>query len=149
MLYRFLLFVHLASVVTWVGGMAFALLCLRPAAAALEASQRIALMQRALGKFFPLVNMAIVFILASGIMMIVMSGIRNPPAAWYVMIAAGALMMGIFWHLRAVPFKSFCRLADMQDWAAAGVQLNQVRMMVAVNLGLGFLVIAVMKIAVA
>ena len=54
-LHHLLLFVHLAGVIVWVGGMSFAHFCLRPAALALPPAQRLALWSGVFGRFFPLV----------------------------------------------------------------------------------------------
>ena len=154
MLYRLLLFVHLAAVMTWVGGMVFALFCLRPAAAVLPPPQRIALMQQALGRFFRLVSLVILLIIASGMSMIAMvammatGGPKALPAAWWVMIGAGVLMMAIFGHVRMVPYKRLIMFSAAQDWPAAAAQLDRIRLMVMVNLLLGLVIIALMKMAV-
>ena len=145
MLYKLLLFTHLASVIVWLGGMAFALFCLRPAAMSLPPAQRIALMQQAMGKFFSIVNVAIILILVSGVGMIATSGVAKLPIAWMTMIATGAVMMGIFWHLRAAPFRRLLRAAAAEDWPVAGAQLNTIRRMVSINLVLGVVIVAVMK----
>lgn len=42
-LHHLMLFVHLAGVIVWVGGMSFAHFCLRPASLALPPPQRLAL----------------------------------------------------------------------------------------------------------
>ena len=65
-LHHFLLFIHLAGVVTWVGGMAFAHFCLRPAALALPPAQRLGLWGAVLGRFFRIVWVAIAVIVVSG-----------------------------------------------------------------------------------
>ncbi|MEP7157060.1 MAG: CopD family protein [Betaproteobacteria bacterium] len=148
MLYRILLFVHLASVITWVGGMVFALFCLRPAAGALPPPQRIRLMQQAMGHFLSLVSAAVGLILLTGVTMIVLSGLKSLPVAWFVMIGTGVAMMAIFGHLRVAPYKRLGVFVDAQDWPAAAAQLNQIRVMVMVNLVLGFVIVAAMKIGV-
>ena len=50
-LYATLKAFHLLAVIVWVGGMAFVLFCLRPAARVLEPPVRIALMHAALRRF--------------------------------------------------------------------------------------------------
>jgi uncharacterized membrane protein len=146
MLYKILLFMHLASVILWLGGMAFALFALRPAAMSLPPPQRVVLMQQAMGQFFSLVNFVIVLILVSGAGMIATSGVTKLPPAWMIMIATGAVMMGIFWHVRAAPFRRLAQAASAQDWPAAAAQLNTIRVMISINLVLGVIVVAVMKI---
>ena len=61
---------HVLEIVVWVGGMFFAYLALRPAAALLlEPPQRLALWQDTLRRFFNWVWLAIAFVLGSGLWM--------------------------------------------------------------------------------
>ena len=57
-LHHLMLFVHLAGVIVWVGGMSFAHFCLRPASLALPPPQRLALWHGVLARFFPIVWLA-------------------------------------------------------------------------------------------
>ena len=68
--YAILKSIHLLGIVVWVGGMFFALYCLRPAAAALEPPLRIGLMRDALGRFLDIVAVAVVLVLVTGAWMI-------------------------------------------------------------------------------
>ena len=146
-LYSALLLLHLLAVVVWVGGMVFALFCLRPAAiAVLPPPQRIPLMHAALGRFFKNVVLSIALILGSGGAMIVMVGLKNMPVAWQWMIGLGALMMTIFFHLRATSFSRLNAFVQAQDWPAAATQLEKIRVMVMLNLAIGLSIIAVMKL---
>ena len=136
-------FLHLAGVVVWVGGMFFAYVCLRPVAARqLEPPQRLALWAEVFGIFFPAVWGAVLAILASGLAMMLAVGFRAAPLHWHLMFGSGLLMMLIFGH---VFFAGYRRLRDgvaRQDWKAAGAALNGIRQLVGVNLGLGFFTIA-------
>ena len=142
-----LLLVHLLSTVVWVGGIVFALFCLRPAAiAVLLPPHRIPLLHAALGRFFKIVVLAIAVLLASGVTMIVLVGTKNMPVAWMWMVGLGAVMITVFFHVRAVPF---CRLGACivtQDWPVAARHLDQIRYGVMLNLAIGLAVIAVMKL---
>ena len=96
-LYKVFLLVHLIAIVVWVGGMFFALFCLRPAAiTVLPPAQRIPLMHAALGRFFKIVVVAIILVLATGVTMVIVSGTKSMPVAWQWMIGLGAAMMTIF-----------------------------------------------------
>src|SRR5829696_4137005 len=68
--YAVLKSIHLLGVIVCVGGMFFAVACLRPAAAALEPPARVALMRNALGRFLNIVAVASVLVLISGVWMI-------------------------------------------------------------------------------
>ena len=145
--YSALLLLHLLAIVVWVGGMAFALFCLRPAAiAVLPPPQRIPLMHAALERFFKLVVLAIALLLVSGVGMILIAGAKQMPVAWMWMIGLGVVMMTIFFHLRAVSFARLGKCVEAADWPAAARHLEQIRVMVLLNLAIGLSIIAVMKL---
>ena len=142
-----MLLVHLLAVVTWVGGMIFALFCLRPAAiAVLPPPQRIPLMHAALGRFFSIVIMAIAIIIGTGATMIVSMGMKNMPTAWTWMILLGAVMMTIFFHLRAGPFRRLTSAIPAENWSLAARQLELIRLGVMLNLAIGLSIIVLMKL---
>ena len=58
-LHHLMLFVHLAGVIVWVGGMSFAHFCLRPASLTLPPPQRLALWHGVFSRFFPIVWLAL------------------------------------------------------------------------------------------
>ena len=139
--------IHLLAAVVWVGGMVFVLFCLRPAAiAVLPPPQRIPLMHAALERFFKLVVMAIALLLATGGAMILMVGAKNMPAAWIWMVGLGAVMMSVFFHLRAAPFARLGKCVEAQDWPVAASQLERIRLGVMLNLAIGLAIFAVMKL---
>ena len=59
------------------------------------------------------------------------------------MLLMGIVMMVIFAHVYFAPYKRLTRLVGQQDWKAAGAALGQIRKLVAVNLTIGLLNIAV------
>ncbi len=142
------LFLHLAGVVIWVGGMFFAYFALRPAAGqTLAPPLRLPLWDATLQRFFAWVSLAIVLILASGIAMIVLlGGFGAIGIHVHAMLAIGLVMMAIFGHIRSAPFKKLRRAVEAQDWQAGGEALAQIRKLVAINLALGFLTIAVVTL---
>ena len=146
-LYSVLLLLHLLAIVVWIGGMVFALFCLRPAAiAVLPPPQRLALLHAALGRFFSTVIMAIALILGSGVAMIGLAVTRHMPISWIWMIGLGAVMIAIFFHVRAAPFARLGACVQTQDWPGAAQQLEKIRVMVLFNLAIGLAIIAVMKL---
>lgn len=138
-------FFHLLGVVVWVGGMFFAYLALRPAAAqVLQPPQRLALWQETLRRFFNWVWLAVVFVLASGLWMLFrMGGFASVPTYVHAMLLLGLVMMAIFAHVFFVPFRRLSMHVGAKDWQAAGAALNQVRYRVGVNLALGLLTITI------
>ena len=95
-LHHLMLFVHLAGVIVWVGGMSFAHFCLRPASLALPPPQRLALWHGVLARFFPIVWLALAAIVGSGFAMLLAVGFAQAPLAWHAMAAVGLVMAAIF-----------------------------------------------------
>lgn len=138
------LFLHLLSVVVWVGGMFFAYMALRPVAASLlEPPQRLALWAGVFGKFFPWVWASVTLILLTGLHMLMkLGGAAAPYYAW-TMLVLGVTMMLIFAHVFFAPYGRLRRAVGAQDWKAGGAALGQIRRLIGINLSLGLLTIAV------
>lgn len=145
MLYLLLKAVHVAAVVLWVGGMAFAHFFLRPALAELPPPQRLPLMRDVLRRFFAAVLVATGLLLASGLWMIgrvakqvvQAGGSFTWPVDWLVMTGVGLVMLAIFGHIRFRFQPRLVRAVDASDWPAAGAVMADIRRWVAVNLALG------------
>lgn len=152
--YALLKSIHLLAVVVWVGGMFFALACLRPAAAALEPSLRITLMRDALGRFLDIVVVAAGLVLASGIWMMssaagvsMRAGIGfNMPVDWHVMVTLGVIMVAVFGYIRFGVFPQLRSASAARDWPAAAAALNRIRALVLVNLTLAVIIIVVTRL---
>jgi uncharacterized membrane protein len=136
---------HVIGVAIWVGGMFFAYMALRPAAAALlEPPQRLPLWQETFRRFFFWVWLCVAGILASGLWMISLyGGFAAVGRHVHVMLGLGVVMMLIFAHVYFSPYQRLSRAVRGQDWKAAGQALGQIRKLVAVNLTLGLLIIGV------
>ena len=132
---------HELSAIIWVGGMFFALLVLRPATGPLDPPARLALWRRVLTGFFWWVFVAVALLLISGFALFLGGYVAGPHVD--VMMAIGILMMLIFFHLYFAPWKRFRLALDAGDNAAAAAQLNQIRILVMVNLVLGFVTAAI------
>lgn len=136
---------HILSVVIWVGGMFFAYVVLRPAAASLlEPPQRLSLWRLVFNGFFPLVWAAIIIILFSGLWMIIKLG-GFAAVAGYIntMFALGLLMMLLFMHVFFAPYKRLKKAVEEENWSEGGKQLNMIRKIVGLNTLLGVLTIIV------
>lgn len=145
MTYKIMLMLHTAAIVIWLGGMVFAHFCLRPAAIELLAiPQRIPLMHAALTRFFNIVAIAVVVALVSGLTMMLMVGMKFAPFVWHIMFGLGVLMMAIFGHIRFGPYKRLSRCVAEADWPGAAKQLDQIRLLVVVNMGIGFGIVAML-----
>lgn len=136
---------HVLAAVIWVGGMFFALLILRPAAGPLEPAQRLPLWGRVFGRFFPWVWAAVILLPLSGYWMIFngFGGMGHLPVYLHIMQGTGWLMILLFLHMWFAPHRRLQRAIAAEDYAAAAVQLNQIRIIVAINLILGLINIAV------
>ena len=150
-LYLSLKTLHVLAILVWVGGMVFAHFFLRPAAAALEPPVRLRLMQEVLRRFFAVVVVASLTALFTGIWMIgrvaktvVQSGGSfDMPLDWTVMSVLGVVMVLIFGHIRFALYKRLERAVRASDWAAGGVAMNGIRRWVAINMGLGLLIVVI------
>jgi uncharacterized membrane protein len=137
------LFLHIASVTAWVGGMLFAHQFLRPVAAQqLQPPQRLPLWVGVFERFFPVVWLAVALILGSGLAMLLGVGFKAAPVNWHLMFATGLAMMAVFLHVYFAPYQRLRRGVAAQDWPAAGAALNQIRRLVGINVVLGFVTIA-------
>ena len=157
MLYALLKAVHLVSLVAWVGGMFFTLVCLRPALSLLEGPARLRLMHDVMRRFFDVVSIAIGLMLVSGAWMLWLAvrastspGLTfNMPLDWLAMIVLGLVMIAVFGHIRFNLFKRLQRAVQAQDWPAGASALGGIRRWVTVNLAIGVLVIVLMRLGAA
>lgn len=137
---------HLLGALVWVGGMFFAYLALRPAAASvLEPPLRLPLWEATFQRFFFWVWIAIALLLVTGYWLVLgpYGGFAEVRPFIHIMNAIGLLMMAIYGHLYFVPYKRMRRAIAVQDWPEAGRNLNQIRIIVAVNLILGLITVVV------
>ena len=152
--YAVLRAIHLLGVVAWVGGMLFAVACLRPAAAVLEPPQRVALMRAALGRFLDLALVAALLVLVTGGWMLA-SATRSArdfglgfamPIDWMVMATLGVAMAGIYVAIRLGPWARLQRAAEQGAWPEAAAALGRIRTLVVVNLVLAAVIIVVTRL---
>jgi uncharacterized membrane protein len=107
--------------VVWVGGMFAAYVCLRPAAGALEPSQRLPLWRRFFVKFLPWVWVCVLLLLLSGYWMLLTSfgGFAGAPLYINLMQAIGWAMIALFVWLFHGPWLKFKRAVDAENWPVA------------------------------
>lgn len=150
MVYALMKALHWGSLMIWMGGMFFALFCLRPAAAALPGPVRVPFMADALGRFFRIVLWAGTIAVGSGAVMMMRAAQTtrqtgapfNAPADWLVMAALGVLMLVVYGYIRVVLYKRLQKAVATQDWPAGGAALGEIRFWVSANLTFGVLIIA-------
>jgi uncharacterized membrane protein len=136
---------HVLAAVVWVGGMFFAYMVLRPAAGPLEPADRLPLWHRVFGRFFPWVWASIVLLLISGYGMLFrgFGGFAGAPLHVNVMQGIGIVMMLVFLHLFLAPWRRFGRAIEGKAFPEDAKELGQIRRIVAINLALGLVTIAI------
>lgn len=133
-------FLHLASVVVWVGGMFFAYVCLRPVAASqLEPPVRLKLWAGVFGYFFPWVWGAVLLILLTGTSTLLSVGFAQAPVHWHLMLALGLLMAAVYLYVYFVAYARLKAAVADQRWPDGGAALGKIRQLVGFNLSLGVL----------
>lgn len=143
MLRELLLFLHISSVIVWVGGMFFAYFCLRPAAAKLlEPPQRLPLWLATFDLFFRYAGISVLLILASGLTLFFQVGFKLAPVGWHIMLTLGLLMAAVFGHVYFALYPRLRKHCEASAWPAAAAALNSIRQMVAFNLILSLCTVA-------
>ena len=142
--------IHLVAGILWMGGMAFMLLALRPAAAALlQPPERLMLMASVWKRFFPIVLVSIFALFTTGTNLYTTTfraikattGQGSVPTGWNIMLVAGLLMMAIFAYTYWVAFAKFKKAMAETDWPVAGKAAAQINTAMVVNFTLGWLAI--------
>jgi uncharacterized membrane protein len=137
---------HLLGAVVWVGGMAFALLALRPAAhEVLEPPQRLPLMDAVFRRFFRILWHVVPIVLLTGWAMWLGWYWGFGASIWHVhaMHLTGLVMAGIFLAVALGPVRGLRAALAAGDRSAAAAALDRIRKGVSVNLALGLLTVAV------
>ena len=139
-LWGLVLAVHLLGMTAWVGGMAYALMVLRPALAVLDPAPRMQLHLLTLRRFFLVVWHAMPLTIAAGFAMVlgVYGGFAHLP--WQVsgMMALGLVMAALFLFLFFGPYKRLRRAIR-----PSAEMLAAVRTPITINLVLGVVVIVI------
>jgi hypothetical protein len=147
--------IHLVAAILWMGGMAFMLIALRPAAIALlPPPQRLELMGAVWRRFFTVVLVSIVALFATGSHLYTATfravkaatGQGGVPLGWNLMLGLGLLMMLIFGHIFFAGYAKFKRAAAAQDWPLAGRAAAQIHILMVSNFVLGWLAIAAVRL---
>lgn len=136
---------HLLAAILWVGGMAFAILVLRPALSVLEPPQRLALHAEVFRRFFLIVWHAMPIALLTGWLMLFgwHGGFAGAHWSVHLMNLTGLVMGTVFVVLWAGPYQAFRRALASGAAAEAAAAVNRVRLLITANLALGLLTSAV------
>ncbi|MBV9654602.1 MAG: CopD family protein [Acetobacteraceae bacterium] len=133
---------HLLCAALWVGGMAFALMVVRPSLGALDPAQRTAVTSQVFRRFFLIVWHAMPLLLLSGYAMLFgyYDGFAGVNWSVHTMHALGLIMAVIFLYVFFGPWPKF--RAAVSPQRAAG-NADRIRKLILVNLVLGLVTIAV------
>jgi len=137
---------HILAAVIWVGGMFFAYMALRPAAAnLLEPPQRLSLWDGVFTKFFVWVWISIAAILLTGYYMLMahFGGFAGSGTYIHIMHGLGLVMVMLFMHVYFAPYKRLKRLVAESNFPEAGKNLNSIRKLVAINLTIGIITVVI------
>ena len=140
-----LLALHLLGAVLWVGGMAFALFVLRPAAhEVLQAPDRLALAQAAFRRFFLIVWHAMPIVLLTGWALFFLwhGGFAGARWSLHLMHLLGLIMGLVFFAIFFGPWRGMRRAMAAGDKPSAARALENIRKLVLMNLILGLIVVA-------
>ncbi|MES2976770.1 MAG: CopD family protein [Pseudomonadota bacterium] len=136
-------FLHVAAAIVWLGGMFFLLWALRPVAVStLEPQVRVPLLAAILRRFFVAVWVSIAVLLATGLAMLLPTGMKNAPIGQHAMLGIGLVMFALFGHIYFGPFRRLAQAAAAKDWPAAGKQMGKMHPFVMANFVLGWIAIA-------
>jgi len=142
-MYSLVQFFHLAAAIVWLGGMFFLLWALRPVAiSTLEPPVRVPLLAGVLRRFFLAVWVSIAVLLASGLAMLLATGMKHAPLGQHIMLGIGLLMFALFGHIYFGPFRRLGLASAARDWPAAGKQMGKMHPFVVANFVLGWVAIA-------
>jgi uncharacterized membrane protein len=136
---RYAIGLHLLGALIWVGGMIFAYFILRPSAALLDATVRLALWRAVLGRFFAWVWASLVVLLGTGFAMlyIAFGSMQFAPLYVRLMMTLGIVMAVIFVYVYLAPWQDLRRALSNADTQRAERSLREIRLLVAVNVILG------------
>ena len=146
---------HLVAAIFWMGGMAFMIMALRPAAVALlQPPERLMLMAGVWKRFFPIVIVSIVALFGTGTNLYTTAfraikaatGQGSVPLGWNIMLVAGLLMIALFGHIFFVGYARFKRAMAVQDWPVAGKAAAQIHIFMLANFALGWIAIAAVRL---
>lgn len=145
----FFKFIHVLSVVIWIGGMFFAYMVLRPTAVeVLQAPERLKLWNGVFRRFFNWVWSAIGALLLTGLYMIYLyGGLPHVPHYIHAMLALGLVMVGVYVYVFFQCYVPLSLHVAKERWKEAGDILGRIRQLVGFNLALGATTIAVIMLS--
>ena len=135
---------HVLAALVWVGGMFFAWMVLRPAAAAtLQAPERLKLWADVFRRFFVWVWVAVLVLPISGIGLwhLRFDGMEGAPRYVHIMAGLYLVMLALFLRIQLLQLPALRRAVEAQSWPEGGAVLGGIRRLVGINLLIGLLVV--------
>ena len=138
---------HLLGAIVWVGGMFFAHMALRPAAAELlQPPLRLPLLKAVLDRFFLWVWVAIVAILASGYWIFLKLWGGQAGLHVHLMQGTGLLMVCIFLFIYFRPYRRMGNALAVGKLPEAAAEMAVIRRLIGFNLILGLLTSVIARV---
>ena len=136
-----LIVLHILSAVIWVGGMVFAYMVLRPSVDEMEPAHKLSLLAAIFRRFFRWVWHAVVILPATGYaLLFTVYGNLNH---FHLMQSLGWVMIALFIFMFFGPYPPFRQAVVQADWPEAARHLPRIRRIIAINLVLGVITVAV------
>jgi uncharacterized membrane protein len=154
-MYEVVKLTHLVAAIFWMGGMAFMLMALRPAALAMmDPQSRARLMGAVWQRFFLIVIVSIVALFTTGTNLYTTAfraakaatGSGSVPLGWNLMLVIGVVMMLIFGHIYFSGFRKFKGAVAAAEWPLAAKAAAQIQTLVMTNFVLGWLAIGAVRL---
>jgi uncharacterized membrane protein len=135
---------HTLAGVIWVGGMFFAHMAMRPALQQQEPLVRLAILSNVLPRFFAWVWLCVIILPFTGYLMVFVDFGGFEAAGYHVTVmhAIGWTMVFIYLFIYFRPYLKFQKAIRAENFPEAGQHFALIRKLIAVNLILGFVVIA-------
>ena len=135
---------HALSAVVWVGGMVFAFMVLRPTVDTLDVPTKMTVLAGIFRRFFIWVWHAVVILPATGyaLMFTTFGGFAGSAPYIHIMQGISWIMTALFLFLFFGPYPPFRKAVVAADWPQAAVHLPLIRRLIAVNLVLGIITVA-------
>ncbi|MDH5546362.1 MAG: CopD family protein [Gammaproteobacteria bacterium] len=137
---------HLLAAIVWIGGMFFAYMALRPAAArVLEPPPRLHLWQLTFKRFFVWVWVCVLVLPLTGYWMVffVLDGFGQAALYIHIMHFLGLVMIAIYMFVYFRPYQGLKDAIRAEDFPLAASHLNKMRQLIAINLSLGIATVLV------
>ncbi|MEK7245324.1 MAG: CopD family protein [Pseudomonadota bacterium] len=136
---------HALAATLWVGGMFFAYVVLRPAVGFMEPPQRLTMWNNVFARFFRWVWVIVIALPATGYYAVYadFGGFAQSGVHVLFMHVLGWIMIALFLFMFVGPYRRYRAAVETQDWPTAGRILVVIRRIVAMNMALGLVTIAI------